>query len=238
VIEQETLGWDEARQATYSQRSKEDAHDYRYFPEPDLPPLVIADEWVEQVRAALPELPRQKSSRFMQQYGLSAYDAALLTAEKEVALYFEAAVQALPASVSPKMLVNWLTGDMFALLNQSGGLSGLGRIPPANLAGLVKLVAEDEINAATGKEVLAEMFAGGQSAEEIVQRRGLRQVSDSALIAALVRQVLEECPAEVAAYRSGKETVMNWLFGQVMRRAAGKANPQVVRRELERQLKV
>jgi aspartyl-tRNA(Asn)/glutamyl-tRNA(Gln) amidotransferase subunit B len=237
VVEQETLGWDEGRQATYSQRSKEDAHDYRYFPEPDLPPLVIPDEWLEQVRAALPELPRQKSYRFIQQYGLSAYDAALLTAEKGVAAYFEAAVQALPASVSPKMLANWLAGDLFALLNQAGGVIYLERILPANLAKLVQLVAEGEINAATGKEVLAEMFTTGQSAEEIVERRGLRQVSDSGLIASLVRQVLEECPGEVASYRSGKETVMNWLFGQVMRRASGKANPQVVRQELERQLK-
>lgn len=236
-VEQETLGWDETRQTTYSQRSKEDAHDYRYFPEPDLPPLIVSDAWIEQIRAALPELPRQKILRFMQQYGLSRYDAAVLTSEKNIAAYFEEALQALPSSVPPKMLANWLTGDLFALMNQTGGLLALERIPPANLAGLVELVARGEINASSGKEVLAEMFTGGESAQQIVSRRGLRQVSDSDLIAALVCQVLDENPAEVTSYRSGKETVLNWLFGQVMKKAAGKANPQVVRQELERQLK-
>lgn len=236
-VEQETLGWDETRQTTYSQRSKEDAHDYRYFPEPDLPPLIVSDAWVEQIRAALPELPPQKILRFMQQYGLSRYDAAVLTGEKNVAAYFEEALQTLPSSVPPKMLANWLTGDLFALMNQTGGLIALERIPPANLASLVEMVASGEINASSGKEVLAEMFAGGESAQQIVKRRGLRQVSDSDLIAALVCQVLDENPDEVASYRSGKETVLNWLFGQVMKKAAGKANPQVVRQELERQLK-
>jgi aspartyl-tRNA(Asn)/glutamyl-tRNA(Gln) amidotransferase subunit B len=237
TVEQETLGWDEARQRTYSQRSKEDAHDYRYFPEPDLPPLVVPEAWVEQIRAALPELPREKSRRFVEQYGLTEYDAALLTAEKVVADYFEAAVNEQASMAAPKTLANWVTGDLFALLNQAGGLADLPKVPPEALAGLVNLAARGEINQSTGKEVLAEMFASGQSAGEIVERRGLRQVSDSGLIADLVRQVLESCPDEVTSYRSGKETVANWLFGQVMKKAAGKANPQVVRQELERQLK-
>ncbi len=237
VVDQETLGWDESRQCTFSQRSKEDAHDYRYFPEPDLPPLVVTDEWVQQVRATLPELPRQKFQRFTGQYGLTNQDALLLVSEKVTADYFESALRNLPPAVAPKTLANWLLGDLFALMNRAGGLADLGRVRPENLAELVMLAAGGEINQPTGKDVLAEMFASGQSAEVIISNRGLRQVSDVGLIADLVRQVLAENPAETASYRSGKETLMNWLFGQVMKKASGKANPQVVRQELERQLR-
>ncbi|MFL7868618.1 MAG: Asp-tRNA(Asn)/Glu-tRNA(Gln) amidotransferase subunit GatB, partial [Anaerolineales bacterium] len=236
-VEQETLGWNEAKETTYSQRSKEDAHDYRYFPEPDLPPLVVDEAWLERVRTGLPELPRAKYQRFVEQYGLTEYDAGVLTGEKTVAEYFEEAVKSKKGKVSPKSLANWMAGDLFSLMNQADTTVADLKVRPEALAELVGLVTAGEINQSTGKTVLAEMFQSGSSAAEIVQARGLKQVSDEGLIAELVQQVLAENPDQVASFKAGKETVVNWLFGQVMRKAAGKANPGVVRTELERQLK-
>lgn len=232
---QETLGWDEARGATFSQRSKEEAHDYRYFPEPDLPPLVIAPEWVAEIRSTLPELPAARLHRFQAQFGLTAYDAGVLTADQAVADYFEQAVTAAP-SATPKAVSNWITGDLFGLLNQAGQDIRSGRVTPTALAGLIDLVVKGEINQSTAKMVLGEMFVTGQPAAEIVERRGLRQVSDSQAVSGLVRKVLAENPAQVAAYLSGKDNISRWLFGQVMRLAQGKANPQVVQQELDSQL--
>jgi aspartyl-tRNA(Asn)/glutamyl-tRNA(Gln) amidotransferase subunit B len=245
VVEQETLGWDEAKETTYSQRSKEDAHDYRYFPEPDLPPLVVDEPWLERVRAELPELPRAKYRRFIEQYNLTEYDAGVLTSEKAVAEYFEAAVNrksqtlapgASAGVVNPKLIANWMTGDLFALMNQANLTVADLKVRPEALAELVELVAAGEINQSTGKTVLSEMFQSGKSAAEIVESKGLKQVSDEGFISGLVKQVLEENPEAVASFKAGKETIVNWLFGQVMRKAQGKANPGMVRAELERQL--
>ncbi len=236
AVEQETLGWNEATESTYSQRSKEDAHDYRYFPEPDLPPLVIAGDWLERIRADLPELPQAKYERFIAQYGLTEYDAGVLTAEKAIANYFERAVHELPASVAPKMLAHWTTGELFGLMNQADLAITDVKVQPEALAGMVTLLSAGEINPSTAKTVLAEMFQSGKSAGEIVEAQGLKQLSDASQIAGLVEQVLAENPEQVASFKVGKDTVMNWLFGQVMKKAAGKANPEVVRRELERQL--
>jgi aspartyl-tRNA(Asn)/glutamyl-tRNA(Gln) amidotransferase subunit B len=236
-VEQETLGWNEAKETTYSQRSKEDAHDYRYFPEPDLPPLLVDKSWLERVRAGLPELPRARYLRFIKQYGLTEYDAGVLIADKATADYFEAAVRGLPSVVAPKAVANWMTGDMFSLMNQSNLTVTDLKVRPEALAELVGLVVAGEINQSTGKAVLSEMFQSGKSAAEIVEARGLKQVSDEGFIAAIVGQVLAENPEQVSSFKAGKETVVNWLFGQVMRKAAGKANPQVVRTELERRLR-
>ncbi len=236
-VEQETLGWNEAKERTYSQRSKEDAHDYRYFPEPDLPPLVVDESWLEHVRAELPELPRAKYQRFIKQYGLTGYDAGVLTAEKSIADYFEQAINRKSEIVNPKTIANWMTGDLFGLMNQANiSITDL-KVRPEALAELVALVTTGEVNQSTGKTVLAEMFQSGKRAVEIVESRGLKQVSDEGLIARLVQQVLEENPEQVDSLKAGKETVVNWLFGQVMKKASGKANPQVVRAELERHLK-
>ena len=232
---QETLGWDESREMTVSQRSKEDAHDYRYFPEPDLPPLQIEPEWIEQVRSALPELPIAKANRFQEQYGLSAYDAGVLTAERPVADYYERVLAACPELPS-KAVANWITGDLFGLLNQAGESIESEKITPQDLARLIWMVVQGEINQNTGKTVLNEMFRRGTSPEEIVSERGLRQISDADFISDLVRGVLGENPEPVANYLDGKETIARWLFGQVMRAAKGQANPQVVQVELERQL--
>ncbi len=237
TVSQETLGWDEARGETYSQRSKEEAHDYRYFPEPDLPPLVVEQEWVERVRADLPELPYARQRRFVEQYGLSEEAADLLIEERAVAEYFEQAVSRAPGEVSPRLLANWMLGELFALMNQAGvGIEAV-RVTPEGLVEVVARVVRGEINQNTGKEVLAEMFETGRGAREIIEARGLRQVSDEAVIAQAVAEVLGEHPDEVARYRAGKETVLNWLFGQVMKKTRGQANPQLVRRELERQLR-
>jgi aspartyl-tRNA(Asn)/glutamyl-tRNA(Gln) amidotransferase subunit B len=236
-VEQETLGWNEAKETTYSQRSKEDAHDYRYFPEPDLPPLVVDKPWLERVRAELPELPRAKYLRFIEQYGLTEYDAGVLIADKATAEYFETAVHDLSSTVAPKTLANWMTGDLFGLMNQASVTVADLKVWPEALAELVGLVADGVINQSTGKTVLSEMFQSGKSAREIVETRGLKQVSDEGLISGLVKQTLDENPDAVDSFKAGKETIVNWLFGQVMRKAKGKANPQVVRAELERQLR-
>ena len=237
VVEQETLGWNEASERTYSQRSKEDAHDYRYFPEPDLPPLHVDEAWLARVRAELPELPRAKYQRFISEYGLSPLDASRLVEEKFTADYFEQAVNRKSKIVNPKLIANWILGDLFALLNTRGESLRQAPVTPGALAELVSLVAGGEINQTTGRSVLAEMLATGKPASEIVEAKGLKQVSDEGFIAEIVRQTLEENPGEVTSFKSGKETVLNWLFGQVMKKAAGKANPAVVRAELEKQLR-
>jgi aspartyl-tRNA(Asn)/glutamyl-tRNA(Gln) amidotransferase subunit B len=234
-VVQETRGWDEARGVTVVQRSKEEAEDYRYFPEPDLPPLRAPAEWVEQIRRELPELPRARRMRFEKEYGLSAYDAGVLVSEKSTADYFEAVVS-LVGRDAAKQAANWITGDLFALLNSSGASLENCRVKPESLARLLLMLGQGEINQPTAKGILGEMFESGADAQEIVERRGLRQVSDSGLIAGLVGEVLQANPEQVAAYLGGKEGVSRWLFGQVMRQAGGKANPGIVQQELERQL--
>ena len=234
-VVQQTLGWDEGRGVTVAQRSKEEAHDYRYFPEPDLPPLVVETEWVEAVRSSLPELPAAKMHRFQEQYGLGAYDAEVLVAEPAVADYFEQTAAAAPDS-TPKVAANWISGELFSLLNQAGTDIQATRITPQALAELIEMVVHGEINQSTAKAVLGEMFMTGKAAGEIVSEKGLRQISDEGFIAGLVSQVLEENPEQVQTYLSGKETVSRWLFGQTMRAAKGRANPQVIQAELDKQL--
>jgi len=168
-VEQETLGWNEAEETTYSQRSKEDAHDYRYFPEPDLPPLVVDEDWLERVRAELPELPRAKYQRFIREYGLTEYDASVLTSEKINAAYFEEAVKSKTKKVKPKAIANWITGDLYSLMNQESITVADLKVRPEALAELVGMVAEGEINQSTGKVVLAEMVKSGKSGAEIVE---------------------------------------------------------------------
>ncbi len=233
-VAQETVGWDETRQATYSQRSKEDAHDYRYFPEPDLPPLLVSKRWMDDAREALPELPWERHQRFVHDYGLSSAEAWGLVQEKAAGEYFEAVLKTGPGAV--RTVYAWVTGELFSLMNTAGsGFESL-KIRPSDLAALLKMVAEGQVNQNSAKKVLEEMFTTGAPAPEIVAARGLTQVSDTGFIAQIVSQALAENPAEVESYRAGKLTVANFLFGQVMRKAAGKANPQVVRAELEKQL--
>ena len=239
-VRQETVGWDELRGITVTQRVKEQEDDYRYFPEPDLPPLEIEPAWIERIRTSLPELPTAKFHRFRKQYSLNAYDTGVLVAEKAVADYFEQAVASLSTQdepgVSPKMLANWISGELFGLLNQVGATIDVMRVTPRSLAELVRMVAGGEINQNIAKSVLAEIFTTGKSAAEIIAARGLQQISDASFIARLVEKVLAENPQPVNEYLDGKQNIARWLFGQVMRAAKGHANPQVVQQELERQL--
>ena len=232
---QETRGWDEPRQVTYLQRRKEAEDDYRYFPEPDLPPLVIDPAWLEQVQSSQPELPGRKIDRFREEYALSAYDAGVLTAEPAVAAYFESVAAAVP-QVAPKVVANWITGDLFGLLNQADIDIEQLAIPPQEFAALLLMLHSGEINQNTARNVLAEMLSGGRPARDIVAQKDLGQVSDLAQVAAFVSRVLAENPEQVAAYRGGKQSLEKWFFGQVMRLARGQANPQVVQQELERQI--
>lgn len=235
AIIQETRGWDESRNVTYTQRTKEEADDYRYLPEPDLPPLLIDENWLKQIRSGLPETAPARRKRFCEQYGLNRYDAEILTAEPETADYFEAAAHALPEA-EPKIIANWITGDLFSLLNSTSTPIDRSPVTPAELAELLRLLLHSEINQPTAKTVLAEMFAGAGSAEAIVAARGLRQVSDASQITDWVIRVLNDNPGEVESYLNGKETVAKWLFGQVMRLARGQANPRIIQEELDRRL--
>ena len=239
-IVQQTVGWEESSGVTLPQRTKEEEDDYRYFPEPDLPPLVIDPEWIASIRSALPELPDAKLHRFTHQYELNEYDAGVLVAEKAVANYYEQTVAALAENpqveVNPKTVANWITGELFGLLNQSGIPIEKTRLTPQELASLLQLLSQGEINQNTAKMVLAEMFSSGKPAAEIISERGLTQISDSEFITELVGQVLSANSEQVEEYVHGKDSIARWLFGQVMRMAKGQANPQVVQRELDRQL--
>jgi len=247
-VHQVTMGWDEARQRTVFQRSKEGAEDYRYFPEPDLPPLQLREEWVEDLRARLPELPAAKRERFVTQYGLRPEDAAVLVEDRAVAEYFEATVASASsvgadprvrpgaARVDAQTVANWITGEVFRLLREeNAGIDAL-RVSPEALAALLRLVAEGAINATVAKEVLAEMHATGEPAEAIVARRGLTQISDEDALRAVAREALEGNPKPVQQYLEGKEQVLGFLVGQVMRATRGQANPQVANRLLREEL--
>jgi aspartyl-tRNA(Asn)/glutamyl-tRNA(Gln) amidotransferase subunit B len=231
-VRQETLRWNETRGETYPERGKEEANDYRYFPEPDLPPLVVDPAWIEQIAALLPELPAARRSRFASQYGLSAYTASVLTAERAVADFFEACLAA-AADLSPESIANWVIGDLFGLLNQAGLEIQQSTVSPQAFAELVALVEHGQINQTTGKALLGEVFESGGSPAGIVRQRGLSQLTDRAAIDTLVDQVLRENPEQVAQYLAGKTTVAQWLLGQVMRSAQGRADPQLARTSLE-----
>jgi aspartyl-tRNA(Asn)/glutamyl-tRNA(Gln) amidotransferase subunit B len=232
-IEQVTMGWDEARGVTVVQRSKEYAHDYRYFPEPDLPSLVLSREWVEQIRERLPELPDAKRDRFMEQYELSRYDAGVLTAERAVGDYFESCVHAYPDA---KTVANWITGELFRLLKAiDAGIEAV-KITPDALAELLTLVEKGAISISIAKDVLAEMFETGRPAIQIVKERGLAQISDVEELSRIVEQVIAENPGPVSEYLGGKEPVLRFLVGQVMKTTRGKANPHLVNELLKEKL--
>ena len=234
-VKQQTLGWSDSQGRTVAQRSKEDANDYRYFPEPDLPPLVVNKTWVDEVKASLPELPDARRLRYRTAYGLNAEDIERLLEDKPVSDYYEACLSAAP-NLAPKRIANWLLTDLFAWLNLNSVPFEEMAMPPGSFVRLVAAVDEGTINQNTGKEVLAEMLAKGKTADAIIEEKGLKQLSDGNLITNLIAKTLEANPDEVRSFLNGKETVSTWLFGQVMRSAQGKANPQLVKEELNRQL--
>ena len=240
AIAQQTVGWDERTGETVLQRTKEGEDDYRYFPEPDLPPLEIDPKWIESIQAVLPELPGPKLLRYSQQYQLTRYDAGVLVAEQTVADYFEDVMTAVnmhpDPEISPKMVANWITGELFGLLNQSSFSIEQTLVTPQDLAALLLLISEGAVNQKTAKSVLALMFQTGKPANEIVAEQGLTQITDDSSITGLVAGVLSDNPEQVEQYLQGKDTLERWLFGQVMRKAGGRANPQMVQDELNRQL--
>ncbi|MFQ6059658.1 MAG: Asp-tRNA(Asn)/Glu-tRNA(Gln) amidotransferase subunit GatB, partial [Anaerolineae bacterium] len=234
TIRQETMGWDEVHGVTVPQRGKEYAHDYRYFPEPDLPPLYITREWVEELRARLPELPDARRERFMAQYKLSRYDADLLTSEKAIADYFEACARQYPDA---KKAANWITGELFRLLKATDTEIEDTKIKPQDLVALLKIVDQGTISGSAAKTVFEEMFATGRSAEEIVAEKGLTQISDAQRLGSIVGEVLGENPQAVADYLGGKEAALRFLVGQVMKATRGQANPGLANELLRQELK-
>ncbi|HEY0296569.1 MAG TPA: Asp-tRNA(Asn)/Glu-tRNA(Gln) amidotransferase subunit GatB [Bordetella sp.] len=237
TVVQETRLYDSDRDETRSMRSKEDAHDYRYFPDPDLPPLVIAPEWVEQVRAAMPELPDTLRQRFAADYGLSAYDAAQLVSSRAMAGYFEETAKSLPAGQA-KLAANWVMGEVAAQLNREEKDMAGCPVPAAALAALIGRILDGTISNKIAREVFAAMWAGehGGAPDAIIDARGLKQISDTGAIAAMIDEVLAANPAIVEEYRAGKQKAFNSLVGQIMKAARGKANPQQVNELLKQKL--
>ncbi|MCD6402141.1 MAG: Asp-tRNA(Asn)/Glu-tRNA(Gln) amidotransferase subunit GatB [Anaerolineales bacterium] len=234
-VAQQTLGWDETAGKTFLQRSKENANDYRYFPEPDLPPLIIDDDWIREVKASIPELPNAKRSRFAKDYKIKSDDIERLVEDQDMASFFEACIKAAP-DISPLEIVNWMLTDLTAWLKQNRKSFGNLQLSPSDFTKLIALVNKGIINRNTGKEVLNEMLESGKSAAGIIKGNSLSQVSDSSLIHKMIEKVLSQNPVEVQLYVNGKDAILNWLFGQVMREAKGKANPQVVKKILQEQL--
>ena len=231
-VVQETRGWHDARRETFSQRAKEEAEDYRYFAEPDLPPLWLDAAWIEAVRAALPELPAAKEARYRETFGLSPVEAAALADDRAVAEWFDRAVE---AGGRPKTVANWLLNDLFRLLNERGRT--IHDAPaPAALLELLGLLEQGTINQAGAREVLAEMLDRGDAPAAIVAARGLAQLSDEAALAAIVDDIIRDNPEPVANYRGGKTGLLAWFVGQVMRATRGQANPGVVNELLRRRL--
>jgi len=224
-VVQETRLWNAERGETAPMRSKEDAHDYRYFPEPDLPSLVVSGEWVEEARASLPELPAERRRRFALEYALPGYDAGVLTQEPDVAEYFETAAR---ASGNAKAVSNWVMTEVLRKLKEGGAGIASCPIRPTALAGLVRLIDEGTISGKIAKDVFERMWATGEEAAAIVAREGLTQLSDDSALEAVVAEVVAESPGQAASYRGGKAAALGWFVGQVMRRTGGRANPQRV----------
>ena len=233
-VAQQTRLFDVARGITRPMRSKEEAHDYRYFPDPDLLPLVLDPDWVEGLRARLPELPDAKKARFVSDLSLSPEDAEVLVAEQASALFFERVAE----GRDPKVAANWVTGDLFAALNRLG--TGIERSPvsPGQLGALIDLIADGTISGRLAKDVFAEMVATGAEPAAIVENKGLRQVTDEGAIAAAIDAVLAAQAEKVAEYRAGRDKLYGFFVGQVMRATEGKANPALVNELLKKKLGV
>jgi aspartyl-tRNA(Asn)/glutamyl-tRNA(Gln) amidotransferase subunit B len=232
-VTQETRLWDPVKGRTHSMRGKEEAHDYRYFPDPDLLPLVINAQWIETVEKNMPELPAQKKQRFVDAYGLPSYDADVLTADRDLAAYFEECAQRFPR---PKQVSNWVMGPLLGLLNAAGKTIDQSPIPARNLAQLLELVDQGVISGKIAKTVFEEMAASGKAPRQIVEEKGLVQISDSAAIEAIVSEVLNGCSAEVAAYKKGKTKLLGFFVGQVMQASRGRADPKKVNAILKKKL--
>lgn len=231
-VDQETRLFDPSRNETRSLRSKEDAHDYRYFPDPDLLPLVIEEEWVRNLEKGLPELPDDKRDRFEKEYKIPHYDANVLVAEQAIADYYETVARGRDG----RLVANWVTGDLFAALNKSSRHISDSPISAQALGGMLDLVADGTINGKIAKEVFEDMLETGDSAADIVERKGLKQVTDTGAIDTVVADIMTKHADKVAEYRSGKDRLFGFFVGQVMKAMAGKANPALVNEALKKVL--
>ena len=232
-ISQETRLWDDRAMETRVMRSKEETEDYRYFPEPDLQPLIVSEQFVEDVRRVMPELPENRRKRFGEQYGLSYADASQLVSERSLADYYEAAAE---ASGNPRTTANWIRSELLREL-EANNLSAVDSpVPPQELGALVRLIDEGKISGKQGKDVLVEMFKTGKPAQTIIEEQGLVQVSDTGEIDALIDSVIAANPDQLASYRSGKEALLGFFVGQVIKASKGKANPKVVNERLRARL--
>jgi aspartyl-tRNA(Asn)/glutamyl-tRNA(Gln) amidotransferase subunit B len=232
-VMQETRLWDSAANRTHSMRSKEEAHDYRYFPEPDLPPVVVDAARIEAVRASMPELPEARRRRFVAAYALPEYDAGVLTQSSALADYFE---QVAGASGNPKAASNWVMGELLRTLNESATAIENVPLTPAALAGLIKLVDKGTISNAIAKQVFGKMYGSGRAADEIVAAEGLAQIGDESAVVAVIHDVIAKHADAVAQYRAGKTQTFGFLVGQVMKGSGGKANPKLANELLKREL--
>ena len=230
---QETLLWDERLAETRPMRSKEEAHDYRYFPEPDLPPLVVTNEFIGKVQASLPELPGPRAKRFSEQYGLSFADTSQLTTERSLADYYESATK---ASGNARVTANWIRSELLRELENAGITAEKSPVSATELGALVRLIDEGNISGKQAKDVLVEMFASGKTAAAVIEERGLVQVSDTGEIDRVIDEVMAASPNQLGQYRSGKETLFGFFVGQVMKASKGKANPKVVNERLREKL--
>jgi aspartyl-tRNA(Asn)/glutamyl-tRNA(Gln) amidotransferase subunit B len=233
TVVQETRLWDAERGETAAMRSKEEAHDYRYFPEPDLPPLRIESDWIDEVRRSLPELPAERRQRFVREHALPAYDAGVLTQDRALSDYFEAAAR---ESGNPKAVSNWVMTEVLRKLKEDELPPARCPLAPGALAGLVRLIDAGTISGKTAKDVFEKMWTSGEAAAAIVEREGLTQLGNEAELAALVAEVVAASPEQAQSYRSGKTAALGWFVGQVMRRTGGRANPQLVQSLLRRTL--
>jgi len=232
-IVQETRLWDPDNHKTTSMRGKEEAHDYRYFPDPDLLPLVIDSEWIQRIKKSLPELPDQKKKRFMEQFDLPSYDAGLLTSDRELADYFEDCVGIFP---QPKPVSNWVMGSLLGLLNAQDKTIAASPVSPRNLANLLALIEKGVISGKIAKTVFDDMAQTGKAAEQIVEEKGLVQITDTDAIDNVVADIILNNPKEVEAYKNGKTKLLGFFVGQVMRETGGKANPALVNEILKKKL--
>ena len=236
AVAQETLGWDELAGVTRPQRSKEEAHDYRYFPEPDLPPLVISEGQISEARAQLPERPGYRLRRYILDLDLSPSQAERLISEKAVADYFEAVLFQMDQP-DPSLAANWLVGELFGFLNAQRLSMAEISLPPQHLSDLLGALMQGTINAATAKSVLETAFSSGKSPLDVIRANGLQQITDRKSLGILVDRLINANPDEVSSYRRGKTALLGWFFGQVMRQTQGKANPSLVKALLEEKLK-
>ena len=232
-IIQETRLWDPDKNKTTSMRGKEEAHDYRYFPDPDLLPLVIEDSWIQNVKKILPELPDEKKKRFMAQYHLPSYDAELLTSDRELADYFENCVGIVP---HPKQVSNWVMGALLGLLNTQGKSIDESPVSPENLARLLALVEDGVISGKIAKTVFDEMGQTGKPAKQIVAEKGLVQITDMDALEDVVSNIISQHPKEVEAYQNGKTKLFGFFVGRIMEATKGKANPKMVNEILRQKL--